>query len=267
MKGSDLETDNARTEVIYNFLHAINSLAGFLKSNEFIFVWDSRKSFRRDIYPEYKVKRSSNKTPEDIEFDELTLPQFQKIRMDVIPRIGFKNNFIQTGIEADDIIAQIVKDEDEQFVIVSSDGDLYQLFTRDFRVTMYSPTQKKYINHQTLLDDHGIEAEDWWRMKAITGCNTDNVAGIMGVGEKTAIKYLNGGLSYKSAAYKKIIDGEDIIKRNEKLVRLPFEGTKDFELIKDDISAIKFIEVFEDYNFKSFLRNDSWNEWTSNFKL
>lgn len=262
MKGTDLSVDGVKTEVILNFLRGINLFAYFLQANEFIFAWDSRKYFRKEVYPNYKSGRK-DKTPEDREFDEITMPQFQEIRMKVLPEMGFRNNFIQTGMEADDIIAIITQTYQFEFTIISRDQDLYQLLND--RVVMYDPVSKKFISHQTVFQEYGIEAEKWWKVKSLAGCKTDSVEGIKGIGETTAIKYLVEKLSRKSSAYRKIEDGTDITDRNRNLVKLPFEGTECPKLLPDQLSLENFIKVFEKYNFQSFLADIE--DWKNNLRL
>lgn len=275
MKGADLSTGSIKTGVIYNFLMAINSLSYFLKSSQFIFIWDSKGSLRQDMYPQYKSKRRNNKTPEEKEFDNLTMPQFQTIRMKVLPTMGFQNSFIQTGLEADDIIAALtIMLKLEKFVIVSRDQDLFQLITGN--VTMYDPTSKKFHTQQSVFEEWGIETDRWWEVKAIAGCKTDTVGGVSwttkngkltSAKEKTAIKYLLDTLPRKTDAYKAIEDAEDVMKRNARLTKLPFEGTKCPTLLPEDLKLVDFVEVFEEYNFKSFLYEQDLDDWKNNFGL
>jgi len=96
-------------------------------------------------------------------------------------------------------------------------------------------------------------------VKAMAGCKSDKVAGICNVGEKTAIKYLNGNLKSTTKAYKDIKDSKDLIESNMKLVDLPMEGTGKFRLNKDRMDLPAFMKLCEDYGFQSFLR-DIW-EW------
>ena len=74
-------------------------------------------------------------------------------------------------------------------------------------------------------------------MKAISGCSSDNITGIKGVGEKTAIKYLLGELKETTKTYKAIEEQkEELWKKNGKLTKLPLEGTKVFEIKEDKVS-------------------------------
>jgi len=268
MKSANLSTEDMETGVIFNFVNALLQIASRFDDPDFIFAWDSRKYFRKDFYPGYKKKSISDKTLEEVKFDDIAYPQFNELRNKVIPDMGFKNNFIQTGMEADDIIAALSKGYPEtSFMIISRDGDLYQLLTEDMRVMMYDPISKKVINWQTVFDQHGIKPDRWWEVKAHAGCDNDKVEGVGGVGIKTAIKYLNGILKPSTKAHKEIQDKQSVIERNEKLVKLPYEGTTLPTLQKDELYWLNFNRVFEKYEFKTFLYPDQLQRWIQAFQL
>ena len=97
-------------------------------------------------------------------------------------------------------------------------------------------------------------------VKALAGCGSDEVPGIKGIGEITACKYLKNQLKETTAAYKKIVDGkEEATKRNIPLVKLPFDGTPVCKLVEDKFDAEATKELFEYFEFDSFL--DEFDEW------
>jgi 5'-3' exonuclease len=255
-----------RTEVIFNFVSQLLTLSQNFDSNQYLFIWDSKARARRKVWPEYKTKKEE-KTPEEIEFDKLTYPQFSTIRMEVLPAMGFKNIFIQTGMEADDIIASIVLDyRYEDIMIISRDGDLHQLLLND-NISQYDPQTKKVITRESFIEKWNIEPEQWAEVKAIAGCKSDEIDGVDKVAEKTAIKYLNQELKSSLVSYANIEASTELIDRNRKLVKLPFDGTNHFEIVNDDISLTKFMRVFEKYDFQYFLRQEELSEWERGFKL
>ena len=75
-------------------------------------------------------------------------------------------------------------------------------------------------------------------VKIIAGCSTDEVPGVPGVGEKTAIKYLTGELDKHTKTFKKIATSASfpLYARNRKLIKLPMEGTHRFRLQDDELS-------------------------------
>jgi len=240
------------------------SLSKTFDTNKFIFAWDSKRSFRKDIYPEYKTRKS--RPPDEIVFEKFAFKQFIELRTQTIPEFGFKNSFIQTGLEADDIIAAITKNYDQEFVIISGDGDLYQLL--DVHVDMYSPKKKKIYTLKHFKDEYQITPEQWITVKQVAGCRSDTVAGINGVGEKRAIQYIKGTLKEKTKGYQNIIAGQDIINRNEALVKLPFEGTKVPQLVNSETFYLaRFFEITDKYGFRSMQQINQMEEWERQFEM
>jgi 5'-3' exonuclease len=104
----DLSYEERKVGVIFGFLLQLLSLSKLLKSNRFVFIWDSRKSLREQIFPDYKYKRKNKeKTKEEKEMDDIAYAQFNILRTEIIPALGFQNNFMFDGYEADDLIAKI----------------------------------------------------------------------------------------------------------------------------------------------------------------
>jgi len=259
MKG--LSWHEMKVGVIFGFLRQILSLAKTFETNKFIFVWDSKESLRKDIFPAYKEKRKSNKSEEDKELDALSYPQFDALRDEIVPSLGFKNNYIQKGYEADDLIAEFVRNNvrESKATIVSTDEDLYQLLSEN--VVMYSIRRKQTYTMKNLYKDYGVTPAQWIMVKAIAGCSTDEVPGIVGVGEKTAAKYLTKKLNVNSKTFQSIVKGGDIIARNLALVELPFEGVFPLNHDRDMLDLRKFIDVCSKYGFQSFLARDTFLQW------
>jgi len=267
MQKVELSHEEMKTEIIFNFLNQIMSLAKRFETNQFVFCWDSRKSFRRDLYPAYKWKRKEDKTQEEKDFAVLAYEQFHRLRREVLPALGFKNNFIQTGLEADDIIASIVFSKYKpKPIIISRDNDLYQLL---LYCDMFDFQTLKMMTDASFTKKYNCLSSLWNLTKAIAGCNSDNVTGIKGVGEKTAIKYINHALASNYKTFKAIEseEGQKIIERNKVLVYLPFKGTKKFPIQKDKLYAKDFYDTFESLGFKSFLTQESFNGWEERFGL
>lgn len=268
MKDAALTHEEMQVEIIFNFLNQILGFAERFETDAFAFAWDSRKSYRTMLYPEYKYKRrTEEKTLEEKAFDNLSYAQFQRLRREVMPALGFKNNYIQTGLEADDIIASLVKTYPES-IIISRDNDLWQLISSE--TSQFDFQSKKMMTFHTFQEKYYNLAPCFWRrVKAIAGCTTDNVVGIEGVGSKTAAKYVLALLPKHYKAFKDIESpaGQEIIKRNEPLVHLPFKGTKKFVYKKDTLYSKDFYDTFEQLNFQSFINSDSFREWEEAFNL
>jgi DNA polymerase-1 len=218
---------------IIGFLDTIQQLIDLFSTDDVVFAWDSRKSVRKKMFPKYQYKRHDNskKTPKEIAFDKLCHHQFNFIKYKLIPSMGFNNNFLQTGYEADDIVAHIVKSYSQdkyKFVVVTVDQDYYQLL--DY-TDIFDPWKKVLITVRDFWNQYRLRPNQWVDYKAIAGCKSDKVPGIKGVGEKSALHYLQGSrYLVKEHILKKIENGSEQREFCRKLVELPYPGTKLFKL-------------------------------------
>ena len=260
-----LSYDEKETGVIFGFIRQMYKLAKD-HGNYFVFCWDSKKSIRKEkYYPEYKENRTSNKTEADKELDKLTYPQFDLLRKEILPQLGYVNIFMKEGYESDDLIAKLF-DRGSDMTIATSDSDLYQLLI-DGEVQIYDLSKKKVFTETDFQRRYMIEPSLWAEVKALAGCDTDNVKGIQGVGIVTAIKYLKGDLKKTTVAYKRIMEGEEIIERNRKLVTLPFENTPKIELGHNQPSLREFVKVCQRYGFESMLYKEALEKYKKELGL
>lgn len=246
------------TNVIFGFLQTVITLSQVYQTRRFAFVWDSKQSERKKLFPEYKKSRHKDLTEQEkIELDR-AFKQFQIIRKRVLPTMGFRNIFLEPGFEGDDLCASIIFNDEfgKDFLLYASDHDLYQLLSP--RVSMIK--KKELYTIDKFVDEFGINPNQWWKVKALAGCSSDEVPGIKGIGELTACKYLRNQLKETTATFKKIVDSrEEVEARNIPLVKLPFEGTPVCRLQKDEFDLEATKELFEYYEFDSFL--DAFDEW------
>ena len=251
-------TTGVYTNVIFGFLRAIITIAQTFDTNRFAFVWDSRKSLRKEIFPEYKKTRHTNITPEERENLERAYRQFRVLHKRILPEIGFSNIFMEDGFEGDDLIASIINNDmyQQDFLIYANDHDLYQLLSP--RVSMIA--NKKVYTIGKFVEEFGINPSQWWMVKAIAGCSSDEVPGIKGVGEKTACKYLRKEMNEKTSTFAKIVDQLPIVqKKNEPLVKLPFEGTPKIDLRPDNFNLRKTMKLFKYFELESLV--EEFCEW------
>jgi 5'-3' exonuclease len=260
------------TGIIYGFLRYVLKYAMKFNTRHFVFAWDSKKSYRAEIYPEYKANRNNKEfTPEEQRAYKEAISQFHELRKEVLPRLGFRNNFIQTGVEADDIIARAVKDVKRHqaltdIVVVSRDNDLWQLLEW---CDILDPEGDKLLTKEWLKNEYGIKPKQWAEAKCIMGCSTDNVSGIFNVGKDRVLKYVTGNL-VKGKIFDRIIseEGQDIVSRNKPLIVLPFQGTKRRIIHFDEYFILsEFERVCEDYGFNSFLDMPAYNNWRKCFQM
>lgn len=253
-----LSYEGSATGVIYELLRSLETFQDLFRTSRFVFCWDSKISKRRELYPEYKTNRQHKKlTKKETAFDIKLKSQMEKLRVIYLPAIGFKNIFIQEGYESDDIIASIcdhIRLSRDEAIIISSDHDLYQCISHN--ISFFAPKAHKILTLQRFQKQYGISPTKWGLVKSIAGCATDNIPGVKGVGEKTAIKFLTNKLNPDSRAYQNITSPTGIIAREKTilLVVLPLFGIKKFELRQDKLSEQGWKQVTKKLGMKS-IRN------------
>ena len=171
---------NAIMGFINIFLNAVNEFAP-----DYVMVaFDVRaKTFRHEIYPEYKGTRKG--MPDE-------LHEQVPVLQDVLHAMGVKTATL-AGYEADDVIgtyARIAHDDGLDVVILSGDRDLLQLATDETMVaipkTKLGSTEVEKYFASDVKDKYGVTPSEFIEMKALMGDSSDNIPGIPGIGEKTA---------------------------------------------------------------------------------
>lgn len=223
-----------------------------------VIVWESGGSQkRRNVLKEYKQGRRPaklNRYYDEIP-DTIANRNFQiALLIEAIDNTTCNQIYVP-DCEADDIIAYLTNYyfKEKRKIIVSADKDFYQLLSNS--AVIYSPTWKKYVNKNTVIDKFGIHPNNFCLAKAIVGDKSDNIEGVKGIGFKFLSKYFpefkeekdlllsdiiekcNKKINEntKIQKYGKIIGDSDIIKRNIKLMILD-TGC----LTNDQISKVKF---------------------------
>lgn len=221
------------TGVTYGFLAEVLRLEELFNSNRLVFCFDRGESLRAKLCKEYKyerIKKKKEATDHEKEMYDQIRRQITDLRKKYLPAAGFKNVFSQKGYEADDIIASVCNNLqlDDTAVVVSSDKDMFQLISK--RVSVWRPKERELWTKDKFIEHYGIKPKSWITVKALSGCKTDEVTGIKGIGEDTAVKYLRGMLKPSYISLQKILSkaGKKILMRNWPLVALPFDGCEDF---------------------------------------
>ena len=259
---AELNTEYHDTGVIFGFMKKMLEIAKTFNTNQFFFAFDSKYSKRKKIYPEYKAKRKSDISEEVKILNQKCYTQLYQLRKEVLPQIGFKNIFQTKGYEADDIIAVLVKQYPDDYIVYSGDADLYQLL--DY-CSMYKPNLSVY-SLKDFQKEYDITPKQWVEVKSIAGCTSDNVIGVKGIGEKRAISYLKGTASKTITA--NIEKSTDLIAENRKVVRLPMKNLRKVVPVNDErLSIGNFIDVCNRFNFNSFLDNGQLEKWTAYFEM
>lgn len=262
----DLRMNEVPTAVIYGFLRQLQTIYTELKSRNFIMCWDSKESLRKELFPEYKLRRKEDRTARERDIWATAYDQFNQLRIKYLPRMGFTNQLLAKGFEADDLLVKVAHSHwGGATVIVTTDGDLLQCLGY---ADIWNPRKKVLITKETFIKEWGIHPGKWGEVKAIAGCRTDCVPGIQGVGEKTAVKFLLRKLQVYSEKYKSITSrtGQKIIARNKPLVVLPFEGTPSFALRTNKYNFKAFEEICYELGMFSLLSGKSLQTWKTILK-
>lgn len=203
-----------------------------------VVVFDAKgKTFRSDIYPEYKMNRPP--APEDL------VPQFPLTR-DATRAFGLAC-IEQEGFEADDIMATLAiqaRDAGGHVTIVSSDKDLMQLVGNG--VEMYDAMKNKRIGSEQVMEKFGVGPNRVIDVQSLAGDSVDNVPGAPGIGIKTAALLINeygdlDSLLERASEIKQpkrretLIDNADQIRTSRDLVTLKTDMKMDCDL--DDFAV------------------------------
>ncbi len=181
------KSDGLPIGAVSGFCNMLNKLLQDTKDadqpSHFAVILDaSSKTFRNDIYPEYKANRSE--TPEDL------IPQFPLIRQAVS---AFNVACIEmAGFEADDIIATYARQAEAagaKVTIVSSDKDLMQLVGP--AIEMYDTMKNRRIGEPEVREKFGVGPDRVIDVQALAGDSSDNIPGVPGIGVKTGALLIN----------------------------------------------------------------------------
>lgn len=214
----ELSYEGTHTGTLYGFLMVLSALTKLVEPDRIAIAWDSKANIRKVLYSGYKGNRQPS--PVDCRFVRDHLDKF----------LNLKDQHSHPGYEADDILAVMAWEWNAVFrYVFTGDRDLFQILGDDVFVVL--PPAKGSRKGPTiygakhLYRDHGLRPSDWLLMKSIAGCSTDCVEGIRGVGEATAVKYINGTLPHTTKAYRDISsdEGQATIERNKAIVRLPLD--------------------------------------------
>ncbi len=246
--------------MLFKLLEDSKSKENKQKPTHFAVIFDSaRKTFRNEIYKDYKANRSE--APDDL------VPQFEYIRKSVLafnlPSVELIN------YEADDLIATYVDQILEigaKVTIVSSDKDLMQLFKRGVRI--FDPMKNRFISEEDVQKKFGVDSSKVIDVQALAGDSSDNVPGVPGIGVKTAAELIN-----KYGNLEKLLESAHEIKQNKR--RETLIENKDKAIISKQLVTLKndapVKKVLNDFQLKEidkeklykFLREMEFNRLLS----
>lgn len=217
-------------------LSHIGGLTGFLRSLGYIIklsrptrvivVFDGQGSStnKRYIYPEYKANRGLNRVTNWDSFesqkDESEAITSQIVRLVYYLKTLPVDLISIDKIEADDVIGYITGKLDGEVTIMSSDKDYLQLVSD--KVTVYSPTKKKFYDRDLVLNEFGVTPKNFLTQKILLGDSGDNVPGVKGLGSKTMLK------AFPELGTEQEISLDDILSKCDDKKKI-FESIKNYE--------------------------------------
>ena len=259
-----LAYEDLGTGVIYGFFEQLRTVCfdTRIKSNRVGLFVDSKQSYRKRLFPAYKQKRHEEKTPEEMAQSQ-ELHRQMNLLIEALPGMGFPV-YMQTGLESDDLIAKVGHRECfggdvlQRGVMVTADGDLWQAITAF--VSWFDPGRNVWLDAEGFRAKKAVWPCQWAGVKALCGCHSDGVPGIPGVGEITAIGYINGTAKRKGKRFDDIESpiGLAIIKRNLELVTLPHPKTRPFKLREPAYNPAAFFAFCEAHGVASYLEGKRW---------
>ena len=258
--------DGTPTNAVYGFLSILKKLIDDEKPDALCVAFDvSGVTFRNDIYKEYKAHRPP--TPEDF---AVQMPIVKEV-LDAMNIPRFELN----GWEADDLLGSIAKhcqDDGWECVIVTGDKDVLQLVTNSTRVrhvkTRAGKTETINYTPEVFIEEYGFEPRKIIDLKALMGDSSDNIPGVVGVGEKTASDLVRrfGSLSHiyenlneldiKEAVRKKLEVGKENALMSYELAEIRFDAPLDIKLcnsLRQDIDNDRLFELFKRLGFRRFI--------------
>jgi len=250
------------TNALYGLVNMLNKIIAEEKPHYLLVALDKGKTFRHEAYKEYKAGRKE--TPSELKM------QFAKAK-ELMAAMGIvyldKENY-----EADDIIGTFAKRAREndtyEALIISSDKDLLQLVGNDVSIKLLKSNAFDLVTEENFLEKYQLTPEKIIDLKALMGDSSDNIPGVKGIGEKTALKLLieHGDLD---GVYKNVESFSPKLK--EKLVNDKSNAYLSYELatIDQDVpldqnfidfsyqgpNIEKLKKIYEELEFSSFLRN------------
>jgi 5'-3' exonuclease len=180
----------------------IGGLTGFLKSVGFairhikptrvVLVFDGMGSTtnKKNLYADYKANRKLTRITNWDGFDnkeeEVASIENQILRLIHYLKCLPVDLLVIDKVEADDVIGHLVTKLDDEVYIMSADQDFLQLVTD--KVTCYSPVKKKFYTPELVKTDYGLYPQNYINQKILMGDNSDNIAGVKGLGPKKLFK-------------------------------------------------------------------------------
>ncbi len=246
------------TNAVYGFTRILLDIIQKDKPKYLAVSFDMGLSGRETVYSDYKGTR--DKMPEDLAI------QMERIHQ-VVTALNIPILAVE-GYEADDIIATVIEQApDVMFYVVTGDRDLLQLLKDNVQVALPSRNGPDEVyDTARFIEKFGIRPDQYVDFKALVGDPSDNIPGIKGIGEKTAVPLLVAyqtldGIYHnieaiKGATRKKLEEGREIAYISRELAQIKRDVPIQLDLnacVAHDFDVNAAIELFRELEFRSFI--------------
>lgn len=265
------------TNAVYGFFQIMFKTIEEEKPDKIIVAFDISSSEKRTkIFSEYKAGR--HKAPEDLTIQFPIIKELLKTMN--IPIVQ------KDGIEADDILGAIAKKEGKKgnkIIILTGDRDYFQLVDINVNIrypkTIMGKTEYIIYDNYKINEEYGLTPEKLIEVKALMGDASDNIPGVKGIGEKTALKLIiqfeslekiyeyienSDGKEIAKATLNKLIQDKEMayISRDLGRIDIEYDYEKDLGI---NIDSIKYTDWRTEEAF-SYLKKLSFNKFLDKFK-
>lgn len=253
------------TGAVYGFANTLGTLLTKEQPDYICVAFDTASpTFRHNMYDQYKANRP--------EFPEDLVPQLARIKS-LITLLGIPQ-IEMPGFEADDIIGTLSKRASDQGIdvyCVTSDKDYYQLVNDHVRIYKPAKTPGEYdiVHYDGVHEKFGVKPDQVIDVLALMGDSSDNIPGVKGVGEKTAIPliqeygnvqgvYDNLDAITRKAVHKKLSENQEMAFLSRELVTIDLDVPVDLEvdkLVQAQFEEQQVLDLFDELGFRQTLRN------------
>ncbi len=252
-------SDGTPTNGIYGFLNMLMKMIAEEKPDNIIFAFDRKEpTFRHEMFEGYKATRSGMP-------DELAV-QFPLMK-EIIKALGYPIVEI-AGFEADDIIGTIATNNalsGGKSVIATGDRDSFQLVRDGVTIRLATTKADVFVDSAYIESTYGVTAKELIDVKGLMGDSSDNIPGVAGIGEKTALsligefKSIEGvyenieSPSIKKGARQKLIDGKEQAFLSRDLARIDINVNIEIDLERKPVNGELVRELLTKLELKKIL--------------
>lgn len=243
-----------KNPVIYNFFRGLRPLIEKFEPSEVIFALEGIPKARLELDANYKGNRVRN--PEDPKWKEFIRQRDMIIEM---VKIYFPFRVARApDHEADDLVAHFARDRADaglDVVVISADTDFIQLLQEGRDVRLWNPISKSFRQ----APDY-----DYVKWKALRGDSSDNIAGVPGVGDKTAERLCKDANLFEEKMKQE--GARALVKRNIEMIKMPEIESEIIEFAPSNHDWEGLKETFGALGFRSMLKENSWRKYEKTFE-